>query len=152
VKGVSGRTYGWQVPAIKGNKSTCKVRVKAFDTLGKGAGTDASDSAFTIEVLELDTPNGGEAVSSNTTAAIQWTTHATAKPVAKVKLQYSITGGGGWKTIATIDGNPGSYDWTVPLVTSSQPQSKIRITLTDSAGGKLAKDESDACSRSVLSS
>src|SRR5262249_3610343 len=143
-KGVGGYSYAWQAPLTKGNKSTLKVRIKAFDALGKSVGTDVSDGAFSVVVIALDSPNGGETLTSNAQTTIDWTTHATSKPVARVKLQYSITGGSGWKTIATINGNPGTYDWTVPVVTASRPMSKIRITLQNSQGAKLGTDDSNA--------
>ena len=71
-------------------------------------------------------------------------TNATLKPVAKTKLQYTINGGSTWKTIATLTGNPGSYDWTVPAVSGAKPNCKVRVTLLDSAGASLGKDLSDA--------
>jgi hypothetical protein len=134
----------WQVPSPHGNKSACKIRIKAFGAATKPLETDVSDGPFTINVLLVGSSNGGESLTSSTQATIRWTTYATTKPVARVKLQYSITGGRRWKTIATINGNPGAYDWTVPAVTSPAPMSKIRVTLVNHQGVKVAMDESDA--------
>jgi uncharacterized repeat protein (TIGR01451 family) len=144
VKGVGGRSYGWTVPATKNNKPASKVRITSYDAAAKKLGTDTSDAAFTIEVVRVNSPNGGESLTSGTIASITWSSNATVRPVTKVKLQYSTSGGSKWKTITTIlTGNPGTYDWTVPVFAASMPNCKVRVTLQDGAGS-LAKDDSNA--------
>ena len=115
-----------------------------FDSGGKSVGKDVSDANFTIEMVRLTSPNGGETLTSGSTPAIQWTTLGTLRPVTQVVLQYQIKGGKKWLPITTITGsNPGSYNWPVPLVTAAQPNSKVQVTLSD-ATGILGQDSSDA--------
>jgi len=142
--GVTGSSYDWTVPALPNNSSSCRVLITAYDTSNKKAGTAVSARPFAIAVVKLDTPNGGEDLASGSVSTTLWTTNATLRPVAKVKLQYSLTGGAAWKTITTLAGNAGSYSWSVPTVTSSKPRCMVRVVLQDAAGRGLGKDASDA--------
>ena len=143
VKGIAGYSYGWRPPAQAGNRPKSKVRVTARNSSGAQIGADASDAPFTIEVVRLDNPNGGESLTSEATATIRWTTNATVRSVAKVKLLYTIDGGTTWKAITTVTGDPGSVPWTVPTVNAEKTNCKVRVILQDSAGASLGKDNSD---------
>ncbi len=141
--GLTGREYLWTVPVQPGNKNKCKVKLIAYNASGAKTGSDASDAVFTIEVIRLVNPNGGASYSSGATETIQWSTKSTKKAVAKVKLSYTTDGGSTWKTIVTLMGNPGSHSWTIPTVSSSKANCKVRVALLDSAGNSLGKDDSD---------
>src|SRR5439155_6143198 len=106
--------------------------------------TDTSDRPFTIEVVRLDSPNGGQDLTSGTQTMIGWNTNATMRPVAKVRLQYTLNGGGAWKSITMLTGNPTSYAWTVPTVSNAQSNCKVRVVLQDASGKGLGKDDSNA--------
>ena len=141
--GIVGRSYDWTVPALTANTLKGKVRVIARTASNAKAGVDPSDAPFTIEVMRLDSPNGGESLTSGATATIRWTTNATVRPVAKTKVLYSINGGSSWKAITTLNGNPGTLDWTVLTVTAAKTNCKVRVILQDQAGATLGKDDSN---------
>ncbi len=119
------------------------VRIKAYDGLGHRVGTDVSDQAFTIGVVHMDTPGGGEDLTSGTPTTVGWSTYATLRAVARVRLLYTLNGGSTWKAITTLTGNPGSYEWTVPAVNGPKTTCKVRVVLMDSSGNSLGKDDSD---------
>lgn len=136
------REYRWRVPAQSGKKPKCFVKVVAKNTAGKVIGQDLSNRPFTIDVLKLVAPNGGETLKAQSRYLIRWRTYALTRPVAKVLLQYSINGGKRWKTFKTFMGkNPGRFRWAVPKVSSTN--CKIRILLKDSNGKNIAADASD---------
>jgi hypothetical protein len=133
-RNVTGTSYDWDVPIPSDNKTSCLVKVIGFDSSGKEVGEDISDSPFTIEVVKLTYPAEGQILESGNTRAITWRTNGTAKPVASVKLSYSINGGVSWKAIKTLKSNTGSYDWTVPTISNLSTGCKIKVVLK-SAGG-----------------
>src|SRR5215510_11196678 len=131
------------LPVMTANKTKSKVKIIGRDTAGLKIGADVSDAAFGITVLRLEYPNGGESLGSGGHALIVWHSNITARPVAQVKLLYTLDGGSTWKSITTLSSNPASYDWTLPVVTASKPNCKVRVILKDSAGAGLGKDDSD---------
>ena len=140
---VAARSYGWAVPAQPANKPKWKVRITARTVTNAKAGTDSSDAPFTIEIVRLDHPNGGESLAPGTTATIRWTTNATVRSVARTKLLYTTNGGTTWKAVATLTGNPGTLDWTVPTVAALKANCKVRVILQDASGASLGKDDSN---------
>ena len=139
--GVTGTNYNWSVPKPLENKKNCFVKVIGYDSSGVKVGEDESDAPFTIEVIRLISPNGGEIWKSGITHAITWQTNATKKPVAKVKLFYTINSGTSWTLIKTLIGNPGSYNWRIPNVSSSS--CKVKVVLRNASGTTIGKDLSD---------
>ena len=139
---VTGTSYVWQVPYPSDNQSRCRVKVTGLNSQGKKVGESRSDSPFTIEVVALTTPNGGETLTSRNTQKIQWETHGTKNPVASVKLYY--TTGSKWSLIRTLSGNPGSYDWNVPSVPEAKHKCRVRVLLLDGKGKTVGSVVSDA--------
>jgi hypothetical protein len=142
------RQYGdsileWWVPLQMNNKKNCLIRVTGFDSNGVKVGQDKSDQVFTIEVVKLMLPNGGETWTSTTDHAIIWTTNETKGDVAKVKLFYTLNGGTTWKPIITLAGNPGTYVWTVPSVTAPKTKCKVKVLLINALGAPIGNDISD---------
>jgi hypothetical protein len=138
---VTGTSYNWLIPIFFDNKKQCLVKVKAFNSSGVQIGKDKSNSTFTIEVVKLTSPDGGETLTRGTPYTITWTTNTTKNPVTSVKLTYTTNGGTTWTLIDTPSGNPGSYNWTVPNVSSSS--CKVKVVLKDASGTALGKDASD---------
>ena len=134
------QSYNWQVPCPMDNKKQCRFKVIAYDSSDIKIGEDVSDSPFTIEVVYLISPHRGKRNISGYTWTIRWQTNCTKKPVARVELKYT-SGGGLWNLITTLDGNPGSYPWTVPNVSSAK--CKVKVVLKDANGNILGKDTSD---------
>jgi hypothetical protein len=141
--GIPETSYDWTVTAPAGNMTRCFVKVNAFDNSGLQLGTDRSDKLFSIEVVKLTSPNGGEIVKSGTTNAITWQTNETVRPVGVVKLYYSSNGGVTWKLINTLGGNPGSYFWTVPSVSKAMNRCRIKLELRDGSAKTIGTDSSD---------
>jgi Tol biopolymer transport system component len=137
---ITGTSYNWIVPCPNNNKKTSFVKVIGYNSFGAVVGQDVSNSTFTIEVVKILSPNGGEYSSPGTTQAITWRTNCTIRPVAKVELYYT-TGGGIWNLITTRTINNGSYPWTLPYVSSTKY--KVKVILKDSAGTVIGNDVSD---------
>lgn len=141
---ITGNSYSWTVPPQSNSTTKSKVRVIAYNSSHVRAGADVSDAPFTFAVVKVDSPNGHEYLSSATTRTVRWTTYPTTRPVESVSLFLSTTGGATWKTIATVGGNPGLYDWTVQVVGRFRSNCRLRVMLRDVAGKSLGRDESDA--------
>lgn len=140
---VTTNIYNWtSVPVPASNLTNCLIRVIAYNFVNVEIGR-AQSGKFTIEVVKLTQPNGGEVYTSGQTVAINWTTNATVAPVTKVSLQYN-TGGFSWSNIATISGNPGTYNWTIPAVTSPKNKVRVRVILRRANGTSVGSDMSDA--------
>jgi len=142
---IKDKTFNWTVPIPRGNKRKCLLKVIGYDASDVRSGSDISDAPFTIEVVKLISPDGGEPLTSKTAHTITWTTNATKRDVARVKLYYTENKGITWNWITTIkDRNPGSYDWEVPSMLKTKAMCKIRIELLDVFGNLLGKDVSDS--------
>src|SRR3989304_804962 len=132
IKTVTGLScISWEVPVVTKNEKQCRVKVIAYDSNNVKIGEDTSDKPFTLEVLKLTSPNGGQTLKSGNASSMQWTTHKTIRPVAKTVLKYT-TNGTAWNPIKTLTGNPGKYSWTVPPVSSTK--CKVKIILKDAGG------------------
>jgi hypothetical protein len=140
--------FMWKVPKPFKNKGNCFIEILGYSwcDFGEGCngiGQDRSDAPFRIEVVKVTSPDGGESLTSGQNYTITWDTNTTKKPVAKVRLKYSLNGGSTWKPIATITGNPGNHSWTVPSVTTTKTNCMIKVVLLDASGMEIGKDLSD---------
>jgi len=70
--GVTGTSYDWSVPDPTNNKKQCRVKVIGFNNRDVKVGADTSDAPFTVEVLNLTYPNGGETFTSGDKPIITW--------------------------------------------------------------------------------
>ena len=138
--------YDWNVPIPANNKKKCLVKVIGFDSsFTSQVAVDKSDAPFTIEVVKLTSPDGGESLTSGPGGTITWQTNGTKSEVAKVKLYLSKDGGITWAPITDIPApDPGSYSWTVPNVTSSKTKCKVKVVLKDATGKVVGSDMSDS--------
>lgn len=140
---LTGTSYEWSVPVPTANKSTCRVKVIGYDAAGGTVGEDASDANFTIEVVRLTAPNGGENLVPGTFWNIGWTTAATSAPVARVEIYYSVNGGTTWRPQVFIFGsNTGVYAWPVPDTPSTT--ARVKVLLKNAGGAPIGSDNSDA--------
>jgi len=142
---IAGTSYDWPAPTPSRNKkNACLVKVMGYDASGVKLGADKSGAPFTIEVVKLISPNGGDILTSGIQHSITWTTNATVEPVVAVNLYFSVDGGTTWKLIpATITGNPGNYNWT-PMVFNKKISCKVKVVLKDMSGNTLGSDVSDS--------
>jgi hypothetical protein len=143
-KGLTSTSYTWKVPTPLGNKKSCYLRVQAFNGAGVQVGSDRSDRPFTVEVVRITAPNGGETLTSGGPFIITWQTNATSGLAATATLQYSFDGGLTWKNIERLTGNPGRYVWTVPAVSAKKGNCKVRVMLRDAKNVVNGSDVSDA--------
>jgi len=143
---VPGTSYNWDVPALSNNKKQCLIKIIGFAETGGRVGADTSDSTFTIEVVRVTSPNGGETLTSGATHDITWTVNNTVAPVRSVDLFYTKNAGVTWKEIYGtyfIGDNSGKATWTLPNVLSSKTQCKVKVVLRDSEGIKIGSDASN---------
>lgn len=142
---ITNNYFNWLVDPVKynlnGNKNKSYIRVIAYDSTNTKIGTDASNKPFTIQVLKLISPNGGEILNAGKIHNIIWQTNATKSPVSIVSLQYSTDGGASWKNIVNLSSNTEQYLWTIPSAPSSK--CKVKVILKDSYGNVIGSDVSD---------
>jgi hypothetical protein len=143
-RSVAGNFYDWRVPKPANNRTKCFVKIVGFDGSGVKVGTDKSNAPFMIEVVRLTSPDGGDVWGSNTQHSINWTTHATSRPVAKTVVFLTTNGGTTWVNIGTLAGNPGTFPWTVKPVASPKTKCKIKVVLKDAGGATVGSDLSNA--------
>jgi hypothetical protein len=146
---VLGNTYPWSVPVVNGNKTGCKVKVVAYTATGALVGSDTSNTKFTIEVLRVTAPNGGEPLPSGAGGSIDFTLNSTLTPVASITFYYTSDGGMSWKLIDTITSGsfapgPNSHPWTIPTVTAAKLKCKVKMVLKSVTGALVGTDTSDA--------
>jgi hypothetical protein len=141
--GATGYSYNWTVPKPTANSTQCLVKVVGKTSSGSTVGTDVSNAVFTIEVVRVMAPNGGETIhrQSTPTTPITWVTNTASQTPNKSTLSYSTNGGSNWTQITTIASNPGTYTWTVPSANSSQYRVKVEIFRDSTA---LGSDTSNA--------
>jgi hypothetical protein len=118
------------------------LRVIGFNASGTVVGSDRSDKPFTIEVVKVIQPNGGETLKSGDPYTIKWEVNGTKSPVATVKLYYSTFGRSNWSSITTLDGGKRSYDWT-PYLKWTKDRCKVKVVLKDAKGHMVGADASD---------
>jgi hypothetical protein len=142
---IAGTSYDWPAPTPSRNKkNTCLVKVAGYDASGVKVGADKSGAPFTIEVVKLISPNGGDILTSGIQHTIAWATNATVESVTAADLYYSVDGGTTWKLIpAAITGNPGNYNWT-PTVSKKKISCKVKVVLKDMIGNTVGSDASDS--------
>ncbi|MHB8834492.1 MAG: tandem-95 repeat protein [Candidatus Methylomirabilia bacterium] len=139
---VDTNCFTWQVPLLATNSTRCLIKITGV--LNGRVVLDKSDKTFTVEVVRLMSPNGKEHLISGDEVPIAWKTYGTKLPVATTGVQYSVNGGSTWKTVATLPGNPGFYDWPVPAAVSAIGKCRVQVVLRAANGAIVGKDMSDA--------
>jgi hypothetical protein len=127
-------SFGWYKawPTLPGTRTNCYAKVVAYSG-NTVVGSDASDKPFTIGVVKLLEPNGGEVYESGTSYPVKWEIYGTKNPVAAVRLYYSMDGGTTWSLITTLDGILRSYNW-IPLAQTTKTKCKVKVAITDTKG------------------
>ncbi len=129
----SDQSYYWTIP---GNISSATSLIKISHGL---SGSEISDESniFTINSLQLTTPNGGEYFQAGTTEKISWSSSV----VNSVDIEYSTNRGGSWHSVvSSYPASNGFYNWDVPSNLSSK-EALIRIKDADNSS---ILDSSDA--------
>ena len=107
-------------------------------------GCDRSENSFTVEVVRLISPNGGESWDSGSEQTIRSTTHETKAPVTKVNVYLSKNGGKSWKLIGSEPGDAESHVWTLPMLEKIKDQCKVKVQLKDVNRRVVGEDVIDA--------
>jgi hypothetical protein len=141
---VTGNTHEWTIPTPMGNKKKCFVRVIGYTDSNERVGADKSDTAFTIEVVKLTSPDGGETLHWGGSSTIEWMVNATKNDLAEIKLYYTKNNGTTWNLIdSTPDLEQRTYEWTLPPGTTTKTKCKVKVVLKDDDGNTLGQDVSD---------
>ncbi len=128
------------------------VYIRVLDT-DQTPGNDIYDEVFIDEMyVESSTipdptppevtilvPNGGESWQAGQSYAITWNASDNVG-ITSTEIDYSYDGGGAWHDVASLPGNPGSYDWTVPNTPSTQ--CLVMVQCFDAASN-VGLDQSD---------
>jgi hypothetical protein len=134
-------SYNWTIPPTP--SATCRVKVVGFDAANNHT-DDISDADFTISdliapLVNVTSPNGGEAWAPGSLHDIEWTQSDNVGIVSDT-IYYSIDGGTSW---VLVWGGPAAteYSWTVP----DTPSDTCRVKLIAVDGSdNLKEDISDA--------
>jgi hypothetical protein len=140
---LSGTSHEWTVPTPARNRKACLIRVIGYNSNHVMVGADKSDGPFKIEVVRLESPNGGWTLTSGMDYPITWRTNGTAREVVSVNILYTTDGGVTWKKAGTETGNPETHSWT-PSVAMTKTKCKVKVVLKDQNGLSLGNDVSDA--------
>jgi pimeloyl-ACP methyl ester carboxylesterase len=137
-------SLNWTVPGMLAT-TQARIRVIARDAAGN-IGQDDSNANFTIDSIppsvRVESPNGGESISADTTISIRWTSSDNLG-LSRHSVLFSSDGGRSFTTVAQgLGADTRSFDWRVP-VNLATTQGRIRLIAFDMAGN-ATQDESDA--------
>ena len=90
--------------------------------------------------VEVNSPNGGEVWEVGDTHQIEWTADDDLG-IYSSDIYYSTYNGATWTLIESVTGNPQTYDWTIPNITSDFCMVKVVV---HDGGNNSAEDVSDA--------
>jgi uncharacterized repeat protein (TIGR01451 family) len=136
-------TYDWSpVPAtFATTRRTCRLMIDGYRR-GVRVGRDLSDRPFGIGAVDLTSPDGGEKLVGGGTHLLTWDVFGTAADMVTSRVQYTVNGGVTWVTAATLAGNPGRHDWTVPAPARRLSACRVRVLLYGAAGRLVGLDQS----------
>jgi hypothetical protein len=135
--GLTGNGYLWPVPSDIRNVTTARFAVSS-----SGGETVISAAPFSIDVLALQTPNGGELIVSGTTYSILWTERY-APTATQAAIWFQEAGGMPWQPLGTVPAG-GRYDWDIPNRSTTLMTARIGLMLYDGTGALVLSDFSDA--------
>jgi len=151
-KNITGNSFNWAVPTIRGNKRNAKVQVTGYRANGDVVGSDVSNAVFSINVVTVTSPVRGETWSSGVgqlAVPITWVSNPAAGVVRTIVIEYSKNDGAKWLPVTTLDNTGGQYNaggtysWQIePTVPEAKPNSFVRVTLKDAGGNVIATDKS----------
>jgi len=139
------QVFPWSVPSTP--SGNCLVRVRAWDAAGN-IGNDLSNAVFSIvqpadtiaPAVHVVSPNGAESWVIGTLHNITWTGTDNVG-VTAYRLDYSTDSGTSWVLVQDwVNGNPGTYSWTVPNTPSTQ--TLVRVSCRDPVDN-IGSDNSD---------
>ena len=114
-------TCNWNVPSLTSNR--CKLRLITSLTRDTVYNTGLFSVRYTGNALAISNPKSTQVLYPGEKVNISWTADAN---TAHVNLDYSIDYGKTWTNIAYYVPSPGSYNWTVPVISS--PGTYIKVS------------------------
>ena len=151
-KDITGHSFNWAVPPVRGNKTNSKVQVTGYNANDVVVGSDVSNAPFSIDVVTVTSPAAGSSWSSGVgqlAVPITWILNPAAGVVKTIVIEYSKNNGTTWLPVTTLDNSGGlyntggTYNWQIePTVPSNKPSSFVRVTLKDAGGNVIARDRS----------
>ena len=140
----AGNSYPWTLPVPPGtaNKKKCLVRVIGYNGQGVKVAADVSDKAFAINLVRLDSHNGGQSLDAGITETVTWTTRE-GLAATTARVYYSLNKGLTWVYSGQTAADAGSYDWQVPLTKKPMTTYRVKVTLFNGATA-VGSDKSDA--------
>lgn len=126
----SAGTYAWSIPA---SLTGTNIRIRISNTASSSVKAESGD--FTVSILNLSSPDGGEYITAGGSKNITWSS----SNVSNVKLEYTENNGTSWTTIiASTAAAAGTYSWSVPSTLNSN---QGRIKISDASNSSI-KDSS----------
>ena len=139
INGRSGNGYSWVIPGTIPLNSTFKVKLVAHDSSGNSSSQILGPYTIidgTQPSLSIISPAGGEVYKLGDTKTIAWST-SSPNGITSVTLTHYY-GTNQANVLATLNGNPGSYSWSIPLVgVYASSNSRIKIRATDANGNSF---------------
>jgi hypothetical protein len=139
---IAETSYNWDIPALTKNQTKCRIKVTAYDVQGQQTDSDTSDGPFTIEVIRVVSPNGGEEWLSGETRPVEWAA-TTRNTVDKIQVFYTTNGGVSWRAAGEVTGGETSLKWVIPDVLKLKEKCKVKVVLKDAERKTLGSDMSD---------
>jgi hypothetical protein len=126
----AGNSYPWTLPVPAGgaNKKKCLVKVIGYNGQGAKVATDTSDLTFAINLVRLDSHNGGQFLDAGETVSVQWTRRA-GLAATTAKVYYSLNKGLTWVYSGQVSADAGQYGWEVPLTKNPKTTCRLKVTL-----------------------
>jgi hypothetical protein len=135
--------YQWNVPIVSKRKSNVLFRAQGFSAGGVFIGSDTSDDPFSVVVVQMGSPAGGELLIADDLHKIEWTTFKTESKVQRIILYISTNGGDTWLKVAGRHKNRGTFNWIVPTFKGPKVNCILRIDLMDGQERVIGSDETD---------
>jgi hypothetical protein len=140
-----GSSFAWRVPVVSANKGDCLIEAVSYAASGRVISRDRSDAPFSIVLLELLTPTGGETFTPGEVRPIRWELNRPPLLDGYTSVEYTADGGATWQSLARFRGfHRRRYEWTVPDVVSDTCAVRVRLqgltrrTVATSTGGAFS--------------
>jgi hypothetical protein len=137
--------YNWQVPLTKKPTTTCRVKVTLFNG-ATVVGSDKNDGNFAIRTVEVQDPNGGETPTGGQVYDVSYYVYIR-YPYAGANIYLSLDGGQTWKLRGqqgpVITPGPATLTITLPNVTTTKKNCKLKVQLVDDVSRMLTNDVSN---------
>ncbi|HEY6000780.1 MAG TPA: PKD domain-containing protein [bacterium] len=130
----------WKVPpALEGTYRDYALKVVGY-TGGDAVGSDESDGRIGIGPVEVTAPATGALLVGGRRASVRWSRWATVRPVAAVRIRYTVDGGESWQLAGYARPGAGEYSWRVPVLRRRSDRCRVAVELLGVMGAVLGRD------------